>query len=145
MNSSRQLKRLYSISKSPIFSHFTETTNGVSVIRAYGYKTFISIPFRFRKGCTLKGALLRYQLRGLINDLYHRQEQRFIQDSQNRVSENVRSVYMNLMSNRWLGLRIETIGNIVVFFAALFAVSYKESLSGGQAGLSITSALQIVG
>ena len=52
---------------------------------------------------------------------------------------------MNLMSNRWLGLRIETIGNVVVFFAALFAVSYKESLSGGQAGLSITSALQIVG
>ena len=36
MTTSRQLKRLDSVSKSPIFSHFAETLLGVDTIRAYG-------------------------------------------------------------------------------------------------------------
>ena len=109
ISSSRQLKRLNSISKSPIFSHFAETTCGVSVIRAYG------------------------------------QEQRFIQESQDKVYQNVQSFYLNVMSNRWLGMRLENIGNCAAFFASLFAIFYKDSLTGGQAGLSITSAIGITG
>ena len=107
--SSRQLKRLYSVSKSPIFAHFSETTNGAQTIRAY------------------------------------RQQARFIQESQNRMTTNVKSIYLNLMSNRWLGIRLEGIGNLFIFFAALFAVLARESLTPGQAGLSITSSLQIIG
>ena len=67
ISSSRQLKRLYSISKSPIFSQFTETTNGVQTIRAFGH------------------------------------QDRFIQQSQDKVTINTTSVYLNFMSNRWLG------------------------------------------
>jgi len=107
--SSRQLKRLYSISKSPIFSHFTETTNGAQTIRAFGH------------------------------------QERFIQESQDRITTNTTSVYLNFMSNRWLGVRLEAIGNLIIFSASLFAMLAKDSLSGGQAGLSITSSLQIVG
>ena len=32
---SRQIKRLYSVSKSPIFSHFSETVTGAETIRAF--------------------------------------------------------------------------------------------------------------
>jgi ABC-type multidrug transport system fused ATPase/permease subunit len=109
ITSSRQLKRLYSISKSPIFSHFSETINGASTIRAYKHQT------------------------------------RFIQDSQDKVSVNVTSIYLNLMSNRWLAMRLENLGFLMIFFAALFAVVAKDSLSAGQAGLSITSSFQIIG
>jgi ABC-type multidrug transport system fused ATPase/permease subunit len=36
LRSSVELKRLESVSRSPIFQHFGETLNGVSTIRAYG-------------------------------------------------------------------------------------------------------------
>lgn len=45
--------------------------------------------------------------------------------------------------NRWLGIRIELIGNCVVLFAALFAVLSKNSLNAGLVGLSVSYALQV--
>ena len=43
MSAMRQLRRLNSVSKSPIFSHFGETLTGISTIRAYNVqKRFIN-------------------------------------------------------------------------------------------------------
>ena len=104
---SRQLKRLESIKKSPIFSHFTESVSGAATIRAF------------------------------------EQQSRFCAESEAHVANSVRCYYLSWSSNRWLGVRIETIGNFVVFFAAIFAVLGKGLISPGLAGLSITYSLNM--
>jgi len=38
VQTSRQLRRLEAVSRSPIFSHFQETVHGASVIRAFGHE-----------------------------------------------------------------------------------------------------------
>ena len=48
-----------------------------------------------------------------------------------------------LVANRWLALRLETVGNSIVFCSALFAVLSKDSLSPGLVGLSVTYAMSI--
>ncbi|KFR15692.1 Canalicular multispecific organic anion transporter 2, partial [Opisthocomus hoazin] len=104
---SRQLKRLESVSRSPIYSHFSETVSGASVIRAYRrVKSFID-----------------------IGDL--------------KMDENQKSYYPGIISNRWLGIRVEFVGNCIVLFAALFAVIGKNSLNAGLVGLSVSYALQV--
>ena len=44
---------------------------------------------------------------------------------------------------RWLGFSLNTIGAMVVFFASLFAVLERDSITGGLAGLSVSYAQQV--
>ncbi|NWR82496.1 MRP3 protein, partial [Furnarius figulus] len=104
---SRQLKRLESVSRSPIYSHFSETVSGASVIRAY------------------------------------RRVKAFVDISDLKVDENQKSYYPGIVSNRWLGIRVEFVGNCMVLFAALFAVIGRNSLNAGLVGLSVSYALQV--
>ncbi|CAH1793470.1 unnamed protein product [Owenia fusiformis] len=104
---SRQLKRLESISRSPIYSHFSETVVGASSIRAYG------------------------------------KQDEFVNKSDVLVNQNQQAYYPNIVSNRWLGILLEFIGNIIVLFAGLFAVIGRDTLSGGQIGLSVSYSLQV--
>ncbi|XP_067673483.1 multidrug resistance-associated protein 1-like isoform X3 [Haliotis asinina] len=105
--SSRQLKRLESVSRSPIYSHFGETITGAVTIRAFG------------------------------------QQSRFINESQNKVDENQISYYPSIVSNRWLAIRLEFVGNCIIFFASLFAVLGRDSLNPGIVGLSISYAMNV--
>ncbi|XP_018568582.1 multidrug resistance-associated protein 1-like [Anoplophora glabripennis] len=103
---SRQLKRLESISRSPIYSHFGETVTGVQAIRAYG------------------------------------QQERFINESEKKVDLNQICYYPSGISNRWLSIRLEMIGNLIILFASLFVVIGREQ-DPALVGLSVSYALQI--
>ncbi|XP_060863090.1 multidrug resistance-associated protein 1-like isoform X2 [Metopolophium dirhodum] len=104
---SRQLKRLESVSRTPIYSHFRETVTGASSIRAYGV------------------------------------ESKFIFESEQKVDINQSSYYPNIVANSWVAVRLETIGNFIIFFSAFFSVMERDTLSPGIVGLSIGYALQI--
>ncbi|XP_028942698.1 canalicular multispecific organic anion transporter 1 isoform X2 [Antrostomus carolinensis] len=107
VSTSRQLRRLDSVTRSPIYSHFGETVSGLSVIRAYGH------------------------------------QERFLQQNESTIDINQKSVYSWIISNRWLAIRLEFVGSLVVFFSALLAVISKGTLEGGIVGLSVSSALNV--
>ena len=54
-----------------------------------------------------------------------------------------RAFFLHKCCDRWLSVRLELMGNTLVFAAALFAVINRGTLYAGYAGISIDYALQI--
>ncbi|NXE22880.1 MRP1 protein, partial [Ardeotis kori] len=71
-------------------------------------------------------------------------QERFIRKSNDVVYENLVYFYNNVISNRWLSVRLEFLGNLMVFFAALFVVLSGNTVSSSTVGLSISYALNII-
>jgi len=106
LRTSRELKRLDSVSRSPIYAHFQESLGGISTIRAY------------------------------------RQQARFKMENEWRVDANLRAYFPSISSNRWLAVRLEFLGSIIIFSAAVFAiisVTSGSGLSAGMVGLAVRS------
>ncbi|KAI9363460.1 hypothetical protein DFJ73DRAFT_811265 [Zopfochytrium polystomum] len=110
LRTSRELKRLESTSRSPIYANFQETLNGVSTIRAYD------------------------------------QVQRFIVSNEDRVDYHLRAYYPSISSNRWLAVRLESIGTLLVFGSALFpviSIMVYGTVSASLVGLALTYSLSV--
>lgn len=70
------------------------------------------------------------------------EQDRFIKESEAKVDYNQVAYFPSIIANRWLAVRLEMIGNLIILFASLFAVIGKDKNSG-LVGLSITYALQV--
>lgn len=103
--SSRELKRLDSISRSPLYAHFTETLDGLSTIRAFGAT------------------------------------QRMLDANARKLDVNQAVYLTHMTTNRWLSIRLEFLGGIMIVAAAVFAVLSNEG--GELVGLSLSYALAI--
>ncbi|UZJ53839.1 hypothetical protein CBS101457_003159 [Exobasidium rhododendri] len=105
---SRELKRLDAVSKSPIFTWFQESLGGLSTIRAFNQQT------------------------------------RFVATSEARVDRNQMCYFPATTCNRWLAVRIEFIGSIVILAAATLAVTLVTKggkMDAGLLGLMMSQAL----
>ena len=111
LRTSRELKRLESISRSPVFAHFGESMTGLSTIRAY------------------------------------KRQHSFIGDCRDFVDTNNEAAYLQLVIQRWLGIRLEFIGGIIVFLVAFLGVfgSTTGTITAALFGVSLTYALQVTG
>ncbi|KAG0238515.1 Multidrug resistance-associated protein 1 [Actinomortierella wolfii] len=72
-----------------------------------------------------------------------RVRERFIQINDDRTNLSTNAFYGWVMSNRWLQIRLETIGALVVLGAALFAVLARDTLDPSMVGLSLSYALTV--
>ncbi|KAG0501841.1 hypothetical protein HPP92_001913 [Vanilla planifolia] len=111
-STSREVKRLDSISRSPVYAQFGEALNGLSTIRAYK----------------------AYDRMAHING--------------KSMDNNVRFTLVNMSSNRWLGIRLEILGGIMIWFTGTFAVMQNQRAENQKAfastmGLLLSYALNI--
>ncbi|OUM63265.1 hypothetical protein PIROE2DRAFT_43511 [Piromyces sp. E2] len=106
-NASREMKRLESILRSPVYVNFTETIQGLPTIRAY-----------------------------------HKQDH-LIRLNQHFIDENNRPLFLQLNAQRWLGLRLESIGAFLVLFDGIAGMLLRNTTSASLLGLSLSYALQV--
>ncbi|WAQ87113.1 hypothetical protein PtA15_8A14 [Puccinia triticina] len=107
---SREIKRIDAITKSPIFAMFAETLTGVATIRAFG------------------------------------EQGRFVVENETKVDRNQEACFASIGANRWLAVRLELIGNVMILTAASLAVTSlaaSKPLDSGMVGVLMSYALSI--
>ncbi|KAH7568510.1 hypothetical protein JRO89_XS06G0008700 [Xanthoceras sorbifolium] len=113
-STAREVKRLDSITRSPVYAQFGEALNGLATIRAYK----------------------AYDRMADING--------------KSMDNNIRYTLVNMSANRWLAIRLETLGGLMIWFTATFAVMQNERAENQKEfastmGLLLSYALNITG
>ncbi|KAG2035311.1 P-loop containing nucleoside triphosphate hydrolase protein [Suillus americanus] len=108
---SRELKRLDAVSRSPIFAWFSESLAGLSTIRAYD------------------------------------QQSVFIANNARRIDRNQLCYLPSTAVNRWLAIRLEFVGAVILLVTAVLAVSAvaTSDVDAGLVGLVLSYALNTTG
>ena len=69
---------------------------------------------------------------------------RFEEEFEMKLDKHLRANYINDMMNKWLSIRVDILGNVLVFLVATLTFVLRDSLSSGLAGLAITYAMMII-
>ncbi|ORX67697.1 hypothetical protein BCR32DRAFT_330237 [Anaeromyces robustus] len=82
-------------------------------------------------------------IQGLPTIRAYNAQERFIKSNQFLVDENNRPQHLLIIAQRWLGVRLECIGALLVFFNGVAGILLKNTLSPSLLGLSLSYALQV--
>lgn len=104
--SSREFKRIDSILRSSLYSHFSESLSGISTIRAYG------------------------------------ESERFCEENVRRMDIENRAYYLTIINQRWLGIRLDTLGSVLTFAVALIVV-FNHKVSAAKSGLGLSTMITV--
>lgn len=96
---SRELKRLDAVTRSPIFTWFSETLSGLSTIRAFRHQDI------------------------------------FILNLEKRLDRNQMQYMASINVNRWLAIRLEFIGSVIILLVATLSLAKLLWFGGVDAGL----------
>ncbi|KAK7030741.1 P-loop containing nucleoside triphosphate hydrolase protein [Favolaschia claudopus] len=104
---SRELKRLDAVSKSPIFAWFSESLAGVSTIRSFNQQSI------------------------------------FIQANRRHIDRNQICYLPSISVNRWLSVRLEIVGAVIIFIVAILAMAalITTGVDAGLVGLVLSYAM----
>ena len=106
---SRELKRLDAVTRSPIFAWFSESLAGLSTIRAFNQQSI------------------------------------FIGANQKRIDHNQICYSLSVSVNRWLSVRLELLGAVIILTVAFLAMSalVTTGVDAGLVGLVLSYALNL--
>ena len=104
---SRELKRLDAVSRSPIFAWFSESLGGLSTIRAFSHQDV------------------------------------FIKQNEFRVDRNQVCYLPSISVNRWLAVRLELVGALIILTASVLAITalITTGVDAGLVGLVLSYGL----
>ncbi|KIJ59434.1 hypothetical protein HYDPIDRAFT_118534 [Hydnomerulius pinastri MD-312] len=108
---SRELKRLDAVSRSPIFAWFSESLSGLSTIRAFSQQSI------------------------------------FIANNARRIDRNQMCYLPSTAVNRWLAVRLEFVGSVIILCTAILSVAavVTRNVDAGLVGLVLSYALNTTG
>eukprot|EP00271_Cylindrocystis_brebissonii_P007833 TRINITY_DN2165_c0_g1_i1.p1 TRINITY_DN2165_c0_g1~~TRINITY_DN2165_c0_g1_i1.p1 ORF type:complete len:1709 (-),score=349.89 TRINITY_DN2165_c0_g1_i1:1265-6391(-) len=111
-DTSREIKRLDAITRSPVYAQFGEALNGQATIRAY------------------------------------KAEERMARMNGAAMDRNTRFGVLNMAASRWLSIRLETLGGLMVWATAIFAVldvqrAEDQAALAGSMGIILSYSLTI--
>lgn len=82
-------------------------------------------------------------LSGLATIRAYRETETFVRENQKRMDIENRAYYLSITNQRWLGVRLDMLGALLVLIVALLTTASSTPITGGNAGIALTYMLTV--